>query len=308
MINHSVNQASANNCQVELIPRLRREAILPALYLVATPIGNLGELSPRAQAVLANVTMVLCEDTRHSAKLLGHYAITTRCMSLHKFNERQRLETITAKLQNNEPIALISDAGAPAISDPGTRLVRDCYDRGIPVIPISGPSAITNAAMASGLSDEGYVFGGFVPAKQQAAKEWLQRLFRAQLATVVFVPPRKIVSVLSLLQSMVGDDHQVWIGREMTKHYEQLSLASISSHLQHFSCNKIALRGEFTVVIAKLDSITTEQMVLSQMAKLFIDKKVSVATASTIMAKLSGLPRNNCYQACQFFKESHEHP
>jgi 16S rRNA (cytidine1402-2'-O)-methyltransferase len=215
------------------------------LYLVATPIGNLEDITLRALRVLRECDLVAAEDTRHTAKLLHHFDIRTPTTSLHEHNEHAKAPTLVERLLLGASVALVSDAGTPAVSDPGFRLVRAALAAGIRVEAIPGPSAVLAALVSSGLPTDAFVFVGFPPARAKARASWLEAL-RAETRTIVFFEaPHRIVTTLTDALRVVGD-RQMAVGRELTKLHEELVRGPISEVLGRLT----ELRGEFTIVMA----------------------------------------------------------
>jgi len=215
------------------------------LYLVATPIGNLEDITLRALRVLRECDLIAAEDTRHTAKLLHHFDIRTPTTSMHEHNEHLKAGALVEKLRLGGSIALVSDAGTPAVSDPGFRLVQAALAAGIRVEAIPGPSAVLAALVSSGLPTDAFVFVGFPPARAKARATWLEAL-RAETRTVVFFEaPHRIVDTLNDALRVVGD-RQVAVGRELTKLHEELVRGPISDVLGRLT----ELRGEFTIVMA----------------------------------------------------------
>lgn len=222
------------------------------LYLVATPIGNLEDITLRALRVLRECDLIAAEDTRHTAKLLHHFDIRTPTTSVHEHNEHAKAGTIIAKLQLGSSVALVSDAGTPAVSDPGFRLVRAALAAGIRVQAIPGPSAVLTALVSSGLPTDAFVFVGFPPARAKARATWLEGL-RAETRTIVFFEaPHRILGTLNDALRVVGD-RLVAVGRELTKLHEELVRGPISDVLGRLT----ELRGEFTIVMAGQPEIET---------------------------------------------------
>jgi 16S rRNA (cytidine1402-2'-O)-methyltransferase len=223
------------------------------LFVVATPIGNLEDITARGLRVLREVAVIAAEDTRRTAHLLARYAITTPTTSLHEHNERQKSSALIAQLERGDAVALVSDAGTPTISDPGQRLIRQSIDAGIPVEPVPGPSALLAALSVSGLPYDAFSFLGFPPTRSKDRIIWFNRL-RAVGGTVVFFEaPHRIRETLNHLQRLVGDC-PVAICREMTKIHQELVRGPISTALGALKTT----RGEFTVVV--LVGHTTEQL------------------------------------------------
>ena len=215
------------------------------LYLVATPIGNLEDITLRALRVLRGCDLVAAEDTRHTAKLLHYYDIRKPAVSLHDHNEQQKSAELVARLAAGGIIALVSDAGTPAVSDPGFKLVRAAIDAGVRVEAIPGPSAVLAALVASGLPTDGFVFVGFPPPKARARAAWLQSLSDERRTIVFFEAPHRIQVMLSDALRVLGD-RQVVIARELTKLHEELVRGPISEVIGRLT----ETRGEFTVVLA----------------------------------------------------------
>ena len=215
------------------------------LYVVATPIGNLEDVTLRALRILREVSLIAAEDTRRTARLLQHYSISTRTTSLHEHNERDKAPQLVERLRAGDSIALVSDAGTPLISDPGQTLVSAARAAGIRVESIPGPSAVMAALSISGLEAREFVFLGFPPVRSKDRKLWLEGLSRQARLAVFFEAPHRIRRTLTDLGLVVGLDREIAVGRELTKVYEELVIWPISQHLLHFSEPK----GEFTVLV-----------------------------------------------------------
>lgn len=215
------------------------------LYVVATPIGNLEDLTFRALRVLREVAVIAAEDTRRTARLLQHYSISTPTTSLHEHNERARLPALIRRLQAGESVALVSDAGTPAISDPGSLLIAAAHDAGIRVEAVPGASAAIAAVSASGLRGTEILFLGFPPPRSSDRKRWLGRLRDEPRLLVFYEAPHRIRATLTELQDVLGD-RVAAIGRELTKAHEELVVQPISTHLAALG----EPRGEYTVVVA----------------------------------------------------------
>ena len=215
------------------------------LYVVATPIGNLEDVTFRAIRVLREVALVAAEDTRRTARLLQHYSISTPTTSLHEHNERARSPSLIDRLTRGESIALVSDAGTPSISDPGVLLVAAAHAAGIKVEPVPGPSAALAVLSASGLPTEQVLFVGFPPSRSLARKRWLEELRDEPRSLVFFEAPHRIRDTLAEALAVMGD-RRIAVGRELTKAHEELVVKPISIYLQQLG----EPRGEFTVVVA----------------------------------------------------------
>ena len=214
------------------------------LYVVATPIGNLEDVTLRALRILREVALIAAEDTRRTARLLQHYSIPTPTTSLHEHNEYARTPGLIARLSAGESIALVSDAGTPGISDPGARLVAAAHAAGVRVEPVPGPSAVAAMLSASGLADEGFVFVGFAPSRAKARRDWLTDLGSEKRPIVLFEAPHRIRQLLQDVHDILGD-RLVAIGRELTKAHESLGIRQISAWLS----SPPPERGEFVVVV-----------------------------------------------------------
>ncbi len=215
------------------------------LYVVATPIGNLEDITFRAIRVLREVAVIAAEDTRRTARLLQHYSISTPTTSLHEHNERARTPSLINRLTRGDSIALVSDAGTPVVSDPGALLVAAAHAAGIRVEPVPGPSAALAAVSASGIHAEQVLFVGFPPFRSIARKRWLEQLRDEPRIVVFFEAPHRIRATLVDLLAIFGD-RVVAVGRELTKAHEELVVSPISLQLEHFT----EARGEFTVVVS----------------------------------------------------------
>ena len=215
------------------------------LYVVATPIGNLEDVTFRALRILREVSVIAAEDTRRTARLLQHYSISTPTTSLHQHNEGQRGPALLARLEAGESVALVSDAGTPGVSDPGSSLVASAHAAGIRVEPIPGPSAALAALSASGLPSQEFTFVGFPPARGKARNMWFEALAIETRTTIIYEAPHRIRHTLTDLLSALGD-RRVAVGRELTKVHEELVVRLISEHLANLG----EPRGEYTLIVS----------------------------------------------------------
>jgi 16S rRNA (cytidine1402-2'-O)-methyltransferase len=217
------------------------------LYLVATPIGNLEDITQRALRVLQDVSLIACEDTRHTQKLLNHFGINTKTISYHEHNERERAEKLCELLESGQDLALVSDAGTPLINDPGFRVVGLARDKGIAVVPVPGPAAFVAALIASGLATDQFFFGGFLPARANARRSRLGEL-RSLAATLIFYEaPHRIAITLRDAHELLGDRPAV-VAREITKLHEEFRRGNLRELARDFSESQ-ATRGELVLVI-----------------------------------------------------------
>ena len=265
-----------------------------AVYVVATPIGHLDDLSPRAIAVMRQVSLLLCEDTRHTAKLCGRFGIGTRRVSLHAHNEERRTASVLQRLAAGQSVALVSDAGTPLVSDPGTALVRAAIAAGYPVHPVPGPSAVLAALVVSGFSARPFTFVGFLPRKGRARREWLAWL-RGQPGTLVlFESPARLADTLRDLCAALGP-RPVAIARELTKRFEQVTRGT----LEHVELGDP--RGEVTLVIAGSGELPSEEAAMDDAAiDAFIAEQraqgMSSRDVARALAERSGLARGAAYR------------
>ena len=221
------------------------------LFLVATPIGNLEDISLRAIRILREADLIAAEDTRHTAKLLHHYDIRRPMSSLHEHNEQEKVPVFVGRLRGGARVALVTDAGTPAVSDPGYRLVRDAIDAGIRVEAIPGPSAVMAALVSSGLPTDGFVFAGFPPSKAAARRTWFESLEGERRTLVFFEAPHRVRETLEAALDTLGD-REASLGRELTKLHEEVIRGSLSAIVGRLG----EPRGEFTVVVAGSPDVT----------------------------------------------------
>jgi len=222
------------------------------LYVVATPIGNLEDVTLRALRILREVSVIAAEDTRRTARILQHYSISTRTTSLHEHNERAKTASLIARLAGGESIALVSDAGTPVVSDPGGGLIAAAHAAGIRVEPIPGPSAVVAALSACGFGDQEFTFAGFPPNRSKARKTWFERLVTEPHTLVFYEAPHRIRACLEDMLEVFGD-RELLVARELTKKHENLVVGPISGHLT----GELEERGEFTLVLHGTDQAPT---------------------------------------------------
>ena len=220
--------------------------MLGTLYVVATPIGNLADITHRALQVLTKVDVIACEDTRHTRKLLQHYGIATKTVSYHEHNEKQRSEQLIDDLQKGSDVAVVSDAGTPAISDPGFRLVRAAIENNITVVPVPGPSALITALVATGLPTDEFFFAGFLPSRTGARQSRLRELVSIPATLIFYEAPHRLAGTLNDAHSILGEREAV-VARELTKLHEELRRGKLSELAEHYSREEV--RGEVVLVI-----------------------------------------------------------
>ncbi len=217
------------------------------LYVVATPIGNLEDITARALRILAEVELIAAEDTRHSRQLLNHFGIRTPLLSCHEHNEEQRLNELVTRLRGGARIALISDAGTPAIADPGYRLVRACHAAGIRVEPVPGPSALLAALSAAGEPTDRFLFEGFLPAKSAARTAALTALRDEPRTVVCYEAPHRLAATLAAIGEVWGEERPVVVARELTKLHEEFFRGTAGEALAHFGAGRV--RGEVVLIL-----------------------------------------------------------
>lgn len=237
------------------------------LYVVATPIGNLEDVTLRALRILREVSLIAAEDTRRTAKLLQHYSISTPTTSLHEHNEHEKVPWLLKRLAGGDPVAIVSDAGTPAISDPGARLVAAAHAGGLTVQPVPGPSAVTAMVSASGLGDEGFSFVGFAPNRANHRTDWFRGLVDHPFALVLYEAPHRMLGTLQAIRDQLGE-RRVAIGRELTKVHESLAVRPISEWLRA----PPPIQGEFALIIfpaEKTDPATLSRPEAAKLAEEF---------------------------------------
>tara|TARA_B100000886_G_scaffold37119_1_gene23064 strand:- start:250 stop:1092 length:843 start_codon:yes stop_codon:yes gene_type:complete len=264
------------------------------LYLVSTPIGNLGDLTLRALEILKNSNLILCEDTRISIKLLNHYNIKTQLISFHKFNERKKTLDIINDLIEGKIVSLISDAGTPAISDPGKILVKECISNDIPVTPIPGASSVITALSISGFSDK-FIFYGFLEEKKNKLNKELEFLSKIDCSIVIFIPPRKLIKNLEAVINFFSK-REIVLCREMTKIHEEF----IRCKVEDLKKIKIYDKGELTIVISQLKEVTNSFVFLTESDKKIIKRMLKNKSIKDIIKKFSNnkIPKKIIYDFC----------
>lgn len=274
--------------------------------MVATPIGNLDDISQRALQVLKEVDLVAAEDTRHSRKLLSFFGLETPLFSLHEHNERDKTQRVLEKLEAGQSIALISDAGTPLISDPGYPLVNECRLRGIEVIPVPGPSAVITALSVSGLPTDRFLFCGFPPRQPGKRREFFESL-KKQTATLVFYESsHRITDCLDDALAVFGHDRPACVARELTKLYETVKTATLND-LQDFVSNDAdQQKGEFVLIIQGVSQAEKTDDTAIDVDKLLaaLLEELPVKKTAALTAKLTGHKKNELYQRALELKEN----
>ena len=278
---------------------LHNNKLKTGLYLIPTPIGNLGDITLRAIELLKKSDFILCEDTRVSKKLLDKFDIRTRLISNHKFNEVKNLPKIIKLLKENKIISIVSDAGTPSISDPGVVLINECLRQNIDIIPLPGPSAVTTAVAVSGF-DEKYLFYGFFPEKEKVIKEELERLSNLNFCLVFFVSPKKINKIIPHLKKYFKK-RKILICREISKYYEEF----IRSDLDELQTFKDEPKGEITIVISEKKFEKKTSQTLSESDKRNIEKMINKLSVKEIVGLISSnnkVSKKEIYNYCLTLK------
>ena len=266
------------------------------LYLVATPIGNLADITHRALQVLKDVELIACEDTRHTRKLLQHYGVTTKTVSYHEHNEQQRAAELIDLLRQGSDVAVVSDAGTPSISDPGFRLVRAAIENEIAVVPVPGPSALISALIAAGLPTDEFFFAGFLPAKSNARRARLNELRSVPGTLIFYEAPHRLAATLKDAYEILGEREAV-VARELTKLHEEIRRGRLSQLTADYT-EKTDVRGEIVVLIDRTvigETVTSDQSVaalVNQFEQEGLDHRAALKKA----ARELGLSRAEAYR------------
>jgi len=273
------------------------------LFLVATPIGNLGDISARALQTLKSVDLIAAEDTRHSKRLLQHFAINTRLTACHEHNEEQQTPALIERMLRGQSIALISDAGTPLVSDPGYRLVQAALKENIRVVPVPGPCAAIAALSASGLPTDRFVFEGFPPARAGARQKYLQALQAEQRTLVFYVSCHRITDTLKDMVSVFGGDRQAVLARELTKTFETIRKAGLGELAKWVETDQNQQRGEIVVLVeGAREQADEQQQLLDKLLPALVDE-LPVKQAAKIASEVTGLHKNDLYRQALGLKE-----
>ncbi len=265
------------------------------LWIVATPIGNLEDLSPRAQRVLREVKLIAAEDTRHSKPLLAHFGIGTPLTALHEHNEREAIAPLLARLKAGEDIALISDAGTPLISDPGFRLVRAAHESGIRIGAVPGPCAAITALSIAGLPSDRFVFEGFLPATATARRVRLRELAHEQRTLVLYESSHRIRECCKDLRDIFGAQREARLLRELTKLHETVLGETLGEIAEHVAIYADQRRGEFVLVVGGADERGDDKLVEGRRVYKLLREELPPAQAAKLAAAISGAPRKSLY-------------
>jgi len=265
------------------------------LHVVATPIGNLGDLSPRAQEVLRDVAAICAEDTRRSGQLLSHFGIATPLLALHEHNEEAIAERVVARLLRGESLALVSDAGTPLVSDPGYRLVRAARAAGVRVSPVPGACAAIAALSVAGLASDRFAFEGFLPAKAAARRERLRQLAAEPRTLVFYESSHRIVETLEDLVSAFGAGRPAVLARELTKLFETVLDGGVAELLAAVQADDNQRRGEFVLVVEGAGDDADAQLAEGQRVYALLSAQLPPSAAARLAAEITGAPRKALY-------------
>ena len=267
------------------------------LFIVATPIGNLDDITFRAVQVLKNVDIVLAENTRQSKKLFANFEISTPMMAFHDHNEREKTKAIIGEIHSGKSIALISDAGTPLISDPGYFLVAQAKKEGIDVIPIPGPSALISALSVSGMASDSFTFFGFLPSKQSARVKFLQKRTSLNETSIYYESPKRILATLKDMLAIFGREREVCLAKELTKLFETIHTDKIPSLIEYLTSDPNHQKGEFVILVSAADKIDIAKAE-AQLDSLLpiLCAEMSASKAAKLAANITGIDKKKCYK------------
>ena len=284
--------------------------LAPGLYLVATPIGNLEDITLRALRVLKEADLIACEDTRHTQKLLNHYSIATRTVSYHEHNEMTRAPELVMELEQGARVALVTDAGMPGISDPGFRLIALAIRHHVPVVPVPGASACLAALVASGLPTDSFQFGGFLPAKRSERRKVLESVRASQETQVFYEAPHRVREALEDMVEVLGSDRHIVLAREVTKIHEEFLRGSAAEVMETVK-KRGEIKGEITVLIGKAEggaelrsagrgkAPTPPESIRQRLAQIMAEEKLDEKAALKKVAKERGISKSQAYREWQ---------
>ncbi len=267
------------------------------LFIVATPIGNLDDITFRAVDILKSVDLILAEDTRHSQKILSHFDIKTPISAFHDYNEREKCTTVIDKLKQGVSIALISDAGTPLISDPGYVLVSAAKKNSVNVVPIPGPSALIAALSASGVPSDSFSFFGFLPSKQNARIKTLKTFISRPETIIIYESPKRILAALTDMLFVFGEAREVCLAKELTKTFETILTTNIPNLISYIASDPNHQKGEFVLLISssgKKKRLELDQQLDNLLSVLC--SEMGASKAAKLAAKITGIDKKYCYQ------------
>ena len=268
-----------------------------SLYIVATPIGNLSDITLRAIETLKNVDRVLAEDTRHSKKLFDHYEIKSPLTAFHEHNENEKTSGIVSKIHSGKSIALISDAGTPLISDPGYQLVSEAKKTGINVVPIPGPNAAIAALSSSGIASSSFSFFGFLPSKQNSRLKILKTKRSLDETIIFYESPKRILATIKDMMAVFGETRRVCLAKELTKSFETILNDNLMALTDYLESDPSHQKGEFVLIVSPDDKIDFDEA-KSELEKILpiLCDEMGASKAAKLASKITGLDKKYCYQ------------
>ncbi len=276
------------------------------LYIVATPIGNLGDITHRAIETFSRVDLVVVEDTRVTGKLLNHLGIKKPMLSLHAHNESRATKGLIQRLFQGESIALVSDAGTPLISDPGFPLVREARVNGVEVLAIPGPCAVVAALSIAGIPCDRFVFEGFLPAKEGARKKLLEQLLDEPRTMVYYESPHRIIQTLGNIREVFGGNRKAAVARELTKQFEQTESGSLEELCEWVNLSRDHSRGEFVIIVSGNNTDTKRNEVNADQLLSVLLEEVAVKKAAAMASRLTNISKNELYSRALELKNSNK--
>ena len=267
------------------------------LYIVATPIGNLSDITIRAVEILKKVDAVLAEDTRHTKKLFDHYEIDSPLVAFHEHNENEKVNYILAQIGSGKSLALVSDAGTPLISDPGYNLVLQAKKNGISVVPIPGPSALIAALSSSGIESNNFTFFGFLPSKQSARLRLLKTKKSLNETIVFYESPKRILAALMDMLEVFGEKRQVCLAKEITKSFETILNDNLVNLIEYLTSDSSHQKGEFVIIISPVNKVDLDEAQV-QLEKILpiLCAEMGASQAAKLAAKITGIDKKHCYK------------
>ncbi|GIZ50704.1 ribosomal RNA small subunit methyltransferase I [Noviherbaspirillum aridicola] len=266
------------------------------LYVVATPIGNAGDITLRAINALAIADAVACEDTRNTGQLLSRYGLSKELLAAHEHNEREAAQRIVERLRAGQRIALVSDAGTPAVSDPGARIVDAVRAAGLQVMPLPGPSAAVAALSASGLVQDRFLFAGFLPSKAKQREDALRKLADVEATLVLYEAPHRIVDTAQALLSVLGGERQVVFARELSKLFEEIHRCSLAEAPAWLAADAKREKGEYVLLVEGASAADGDDDQEARRLLAILLEECSVKQAASLAARITGLKKNALYE------------
>ena len=267
------------------------------LYIVATPIGNLSDITIRAVEILKKVDAVLAEDTRHTKKLFDHYEIDSPLVAFHEHNENEKVDYILAQIGSGKSLALVCDAGTPLISDPGYNLVLEAKKNGISVVPIPGPSALIAALSSSGIESNNFTFFGFLPSKQSARLRLLKTKKSLNETIIFYESPKRILAALMDMLEVFGEKRQVCLAKEITKSFETILNDNLVNLIEYLTSDSSHQKGEFVIIISPVNKVDLDEAQV-QLEKILpiLCAEMGASQAAKLAAKITGIDKKHCYK------------